>query len=172
MKQLHIIGTLINQNRVHIVNAVLAGVIAGLLFILLSGDLITDRIDTADTVISNSATKLELIATKTVQAKDFSNEIIKGKNNTIATVRVTNNSDRSQAFIPSNQFMIKTGDGVVYFMQPISGLEDSIPSGAIEPGRSVEGNIGFITDSEMQNPWLFFDHRWDGRLPIILQLND
>lgn len=88
----------------------------------------------------------------------------------VLAIKVKNLSSGSKPFLPANQLFIKSRDGMIYQMRPVSGVNDAITAGDIPAGETLEGEVSFIVDKTAEQLRLFVDSRWDDEPPIVVAL--
>ncbi len=78
----------------------------------------------------------------------------------VATMTVTNVSDRPIFVAPSSDMYVKTSAGDVSYLSPVA-LDHPFKSGEILPGEKTKGELSFAVNPELQQK-LYVESDWSG----------
>lgn len=156
--------------RTLIVGAVLLGAVLGLGIIRLAAANDPQIPGIAQTTSSSSMEFTVISATELPARHPMNPKPSDNEKGLVLAIKIKNLSSGSKPFLPANQLFIKSRDGMIYQMRPVSGVNNAIDAGDIPAGESLEGEISFIVDKTAEQLRLFVDSRWDSEPSIVIEI--
>lgn len=151
--------------------AVTVGLVIGLVIVKYSLVIPPAQVARVAQTISTPAVSLQIQSATEVASRElFSGQTIPGEKGLVIKLRVENKTSTTQPFLPVNQVFLKSRDGKLYQMRPVSGLSSPIVAGDLAPGATAEGELSFMVPETARGLWFYLDTRWEGTAPLVVAL--